>query len=273
MKAIINGLNIEYVEHGHGLPVVFVHGFPFSSRMWEPQLIGLPDYIRRIAFDIRGFGQSDVGDGQYMLEFFVDDLIGLLDHLGIDKAVICGLSMGGYVVLRALERHSDRFLGAVLCDTKSTADDNEAKQGRVEAIRQVRSRGVAHFAADFVRKVFAPATVEANPSIVAMIQDVVSLNSERGIVGGLLALASRRDTTAALSSVQNVPVLIMVGEHDEITPVAVAQDMQSHISNVVMHIVPNAAHMSNIENPVFFNEKLLDFLNSIRQERLDDIAG
>ncbi len=271
MKANINGIGIHYVEHGHGLPVVFVHGFPFSLRMWEPQLIGLPDYIRRIALDIRGFGQSDIGDGQYMVEFFVDDLIGLLDHLGIGKAVICGLSMGGYVVLRAIERHPERFLGAVLCDTKSTADDNVAKQSRVQAIRDVREQGVPHFAENFVKKVFAPSTIHANPSIVQMIQESISLTSARGVVGGLLALASRRDTTTALAAIR-VPVLIMVGEHDAITPVSVARDMQNQISNVVLHVVPDAAHLSNLENPTFFNEKLLDFLNSIRQEALNETA-
>lgn len=265
MKARINDLDIHYTEHGRGLPVVFVHGFPFSHRMWEPQLLGLPDTIRRIALDLRGFGQSDVGDGQYVMDFFVDDVIGLLDYLGIEKAVLCGISMGGYVVLRALERFPERCLGAVLCDTRSTPDDNMTKQSRTDAIRQIRSHGVPHFAAAFARKVFAPAVVASGASVVQMMQDVISLNSAQGIIGGLIALAARRDTTPGLSSVR-VPVLLMVGEYDDITPVSASHDMQRALAHAVLHVVPGAGHMSNLEHPQFFNEKLVEFLQSIRQE-------
>jgi pimeloyl-ACP methyl ester carboxylesterase len=112
----INGTFIHYIEHGqsNGLPLVFLHGFPFSGAMWQPQLNSLPDSVRAVAPDIRGSGASDVGDGQYTIDLFVDDLIALLDYLQISKAVLCGLSMGGYIAQRALQRRPDLVQGLIL---------------------------------------------------------------------------------------------------------------------------------------------------------------
>jgi 3-oxoadipate enol-lactonase len=272
MNATINDQTIHYVESGHGIPVVFIHGFPFSHRMWEPQLLALPDYFRKIAYDVRGHGESYIGDGQYSIEFFVDDLIALLDHLGIEKAVVCGLSMGGYIALRAIERQPGRFLALVLCDTRSAADNNEAKIQRAQSVLDVRRNGVAQYADEFAKKVFAPATVQKNPSVVEMIRDVISLNPPRGIAGTLLALAARTDTTEALSGI-TVRTMILVGEHDELTPPSDARAMEQKITNVELHVIPEAGHLSNLENPTVFNEKLLAFLHSIRQEVLNDTAG
>lgn len=271
MKANINGIQMYYTEHGHGLPIVFIHGFPLSHRMWEPQLLALPDYFRRIAYDVRGHGESECGDGQYTLEWFVDDLFALLDELHIEKTIVCGLSMGGYIALRAMQRAPGRFWGAVLCDTRSTADDNMGKIYRSTLLHQVKNEGAAVFARHFVPNLFAPATQQHNPSLVQMMQDVASLHSPTGVAGALLALAGRTDTTDFLAKV-HIPTLIMVGEHDTITPVAASLAMQSHIANAEMHVIPNAGHLSNLENPVVFNEKLLDFLHRIRQGVLGESA-
>lgn len=269
MKAIINGIQVHYVERGHGIPVVFIHGFPLSHRMWEPQLIALPDYFRHIAYDLRGHGESGYGDGQYTLEWFVDDFFALLDELHVDKAIVCGLSMGGYIALRAMERNPERFLAAVLCDTRSTADDNAGKLKRAELLRQVKSEGAAVFARHSVPALFASATQQNNPSVVQMMQDIASLHSPVGIAAALLALASRTDTTEFLSSIA-IPTLIMVGEHDTVTPVSASLAMKNLIANVSMEVIPDAGHLSNLENPMVFNEKLLDFLHRIRQQVMDE---
>jgi 3-oxoadipate enol-lactonase len=107
MKAQLNNIALHYIEHGNskGFPIVFIHGFPFSHKMWKPQIENLPNHIHAIVYDVRGHGFSDVGDGQFTIELFVDDLIALLNHLSIEKAVLCGLSMGGYIALRAMEKH------------------------------------------------------------------------------------------------------------------------------------------------------------------------
>ncbi len=264
MKIRLNGTFINYTERGlpNGLPVVFIHGFPFNHTMWEPQMKALPNDIRAISYDVRGHGESDVGDGQYMIEFFVDDLIALLDHLVIQQAVVCGLSMGGYVALRAIERNPERFKGLILCDTRSEGDPNEGRLKRAASIKAVKSNGVKEFAAGFVKAVFAPSTFQSNPQVVDMIRSVIELNSPVGICGTLLAMAARTDTTPSLPNIK-VPTLILVGEHDALTPPAASQAMKEKIPNSEMHIIPNAAHMSNLENPKEFNEKLIAFLKRL----------
>ncbi|MBA7610310.1 MAG: alpha/beta fold hydrolase [Calditrichaeota bacterium] len=264
MIADVNGHSLNYVVRGtdDGLPVVFIHGFPFSHRMWQPQLEALPRRYRAVAYDVRGHGDSEVGHGQYTVELFVDDLIGLLDHLAVGRAVVCGLSMGGYIALRAVERHPERFRGLVLCDTRSEADTDEAKVKRAGTIAAVRSQGVPAFADEFVKLVLAPLTLEANPSIVQMVKEMIIGTDPVGVCGTLLALAARTDTTPALPAM-NLPALILVGEHDTLTPPADAQAMARALPNTEMYIIPGAAHMSNLENPAAFNERLLGFLESL----------
>ena len=261
MKTILNNIAINYNEHGisQGLPVVFIHGFPFSHDMWEPQMNVMPNDIHAIAYDVRGHGDSDVGDGQFTIELFVDDLIALLDHLFIEKAILCGLSMGGYIALRTFERHPDRVRGLILCDTKSGPDMNAAKIKRTVTMKAVKAAGVQTFAEDFVKAIFWEKTFKRNPSIIAFIKQIICTNSQRGICGTLLALAARTDTTPTLSSI-NIPTCIIVGEHDKLTPPSDAQTMHSMIEGSELHILSNAAHMSNLENVQEFNERLIAFL-------------
>jgi 3-oxoadipate enol-lactonase len=242
-----------------GLPVVFIHGFPFSHEMWKGQLEALPRAVRAIAYDVRGHGQTDVGDGQYTIELFVDDLIALLDHLNIQQAVLCGLSMGGYVALRAAERNPDRVRGLVLADTRSEADGNEAKVKRTGTLKGVKADGVATIAGNFVKAVFAAETFQSNPQAVELIKQLIIANSPIGICGTAIALAARTDTTATLSSI-GVPTLILVGEQDALTPPAASQAMHEKIAGSNLVILKHAAHMSNVENRVEFNANLTKFL-------------
>jgi len=264
MRTLINGGNINYVEHGDrsAMAVVFVHGFPFSHEMWNPQLDAIGKLYRAIAYDIRGHGESDVGDGQFTIESHVDDLIGLLDYLKVYKAVIIGLSMGGYISLRALERNAERFSAAVLCDTRSEADSNEGKIKRGADVGNVKKTGSKQFADDFVKRVFAAETFTKKPDAVESIHRIVRHTPPLSIAGTLIALAARTDTTASLANIK-VPTMILVGEHDVLTPPAASQAMHERIHGSELHIVPQAAHMSNMENPDFFNEKLLYFLKRV----------
>ena len=265
MKIKLNGWTINYTERGlpQGVPVVFVHGFPFDHTMWEPQMKALPNHFRAITYDIRGHGASDVGDGQYTIEFFVDDLIALLDHLVIQKAIVCGLSMGGYIALRAYERHPDRFSGLVLCDTKSEADTNQGKINRSATLKKVKSDGVGAFADEFVKAIFAPQTFHTHPEIIESIKRIIRGNSPLGVAGAALALATRTDTTGVLTTIR-VPTLILVGEHDKLTPPSASEAMQKQIPGSELHIIPDAAHMSNVENAPLFDKYLIDFLNRVK---------
>jgi len=264
MIAMINDVPVNYVDFGNpsAMPILFVHGFPFSHVMWKRQLSEVSQLYRAIAYDIRGHGESYVGDGQYTIEGHVDDLISLLDFLKIEKSVIVGLSMGGYIALRALERNPGRFLAAALCDTRSEADTNENKLKRAEGIKGVKRDGSAQFADAFVKGVFASDTFKQNPEVVEEIRTIIARTTPLGIAGTLLALASRTDTTASLSSIR-IPMLILVGEHDATTPPSASQSLHARIPGSELHLIPRAAHMSNLENPEEFNKHLLTFLRRV----------
>lgn len=261
MKAAINALDLYFIDSGNPSQraIVFIHGFPFTHEMWNQQIDLLKEDYRVIAYDLRGHGSSGIGDGQYAFEFFVDDLIGLLDHLKVGKAVLCGLSIGGYIALRAVERIPERVEGLILCDTQSEADSDEAKIKRAASIKAIKTNGVNAYAEGLVKAVFAPQSITTKAEVVKRVKEIVQSNSSLGICATLLALAGRTDTTASLPSVK-VPTLILVGEHDTIAPPRASQEMHNKIPNSEFHVISNAAHMSNLENPDEFDKYVLDFL-------------
>jgi 3-oxoadipate enol-lactonase len=231
--------------------------------MWKTQIELLQENgFRVIAYDLRGHGQSGVGDGQYTVELFVDDLIALLDYLKITKTVVCGFSMGGYVALRAIERNPERFSALILCDTTSSSDSNEAKLRRAAAIKLIKKDGVKLFAEGFLKAVFSEQSFSIKQNIVDEVRKTILSNSAIGVCGALLAMAARTDTTESLSRI-SVPTLVLVGEHDTVTPPAAAKTMHNRIQNSKIHIIGNAAHMSSMENPNEFNEHLIRFLKDV----------
>ena len=221
----INGISFSDEGAAGGLPIVLIHGFPFDRRMWDPQIRTLSKVCRVISYDVRGHGASETGDGQYTLELFVDDLIHLLDHLKLKQAILCGLSMGGYIALRAAERNPERVRALVLCDTKSEADGDEAKLKRAASMAAVKKNGSAAFAEDFVKAVLTEETLRMKTELVSFVKSLIAGNPPLGIAGTLLALAARTDTTAALPKMF-FPVLILVGERDKLTPPAASEAMQ-----------------------------------------------
>jgi len=255
-----NGTTLYYIDVGQpsGSPIVLIHGFPLSHEMWTSQIEALKNAYRVVAFDLRGQGRSEVGDGQFTLEFLVDDLIALLDYLKIDRAVLCGLSMGGYVSLRAVERNTQRVRGLVLCDTKSEADPNETKLARSVSIRAIKRDGVDAYAESFLKGALSPTSLK-DRHVVETTAKIIRQNQALGLCGTLLALAGRTDTTSFLSKIA-IPTLILVGEQDTLTPPEHSRRMQSLIQNSELHIIPKAGHFTNLENPTILNAHLLSFL-------------
>jgi pimeloyl-ACP methyl ester carboxylesterase len=262
LKAEINGLQVWFEQQGDPAfpPLVLIHGFPFNHEMWGPQIGVFCEKFFVIDYDLRGFGQSSWGDGQYPFEFFVDDLIGLLDHLNIRKVALCGLSMGGYIALRAIERNPERVTALILADTQARADSNEAKLKRAATVRAIKANGVKPFTQDFLKTVFTPQSLERKLESTLAIQRIIESNSSKGICGALIAMATRTDTVASLSAIR-VPALILVGEQDTLTPVSTSQEMHKGISRSELRIIKNAAHLSNMENADEFNRQALDFLS------------
>lgn len=264
MKATINGLTMEYQTEGPrtGLPVVFIHGFPFSRAMWAPQIEAVKDRHYAVSYDVRGHGGSAVGDGQYSVEYFVDDLIGLLDHLRISRAVLVGLSMGGYIALRATERHPERVRGLVLADTRAEADGNEGKVKRAQQARIVKSEGMRRFAEPFLAGLFDERTFRTMPETVELIRTLILGTAPAAVAGTLLALAARTDSTASLYAIR-VPTLILVGQHDALTPPSASRAMKEKIPGAELHVIPRAGHVANLENAPAFNDHLREFLERV----------
>ncbi len=229
----------------------------------------LPEGVRAVAYDVRGHGNSSVGDGQFSLEFLVDDLIGLLDHLNVEKVILCGLSMGGYIALRAVERHPERFMGLVLCDTQSHADTNEAKIKRANAIRLIKNGGIKEFADNFINLILAKKTVSENNKIVEQLRDMILHNDPLGVCGTFMALGARTDTSQSLPSF-SLPVSIVVGENDALTPPSMSDFMHRKIPRSELNSIPAAGHMSNMENAEAFNEVLYRFVANVMNDLSDN---
>ena len=151
----VNDFNLSYDDVGEGrIPIIFLHGFPFDKSMWKEQCEFLKTNYRLIACDIRGFGKSIDEQTSLNMSLFADDLIQFMDKLEINKAIICGLSMGGFITLNALERFPERFEALILCDTQCIADTTEVKEKRFKAIEEIEENGVAGFYEKFIKNVF-----------------------------------------------------------------------------------------------------------------------
>jgi len=255
--------NLHIREYGspQNPTIVFLHGFPFNSSMWEPQIQHLSANYHILAYDHRGHGLSGLGTGHYTVEFFVDDLLDVVTSKNISNAFICGLSMGGYIALRAMEKFPERFRGLILADTRSETDTNEARLKRAANIKIVEEKGVSDFCEGFLKAILTPDTLQKNPVVTDKVRKMIMTTPPTAIMGTLLALAGRTDTTASLSKI-TVPTLILVGEKDAVTPPDAAKAMHEKIAGSKLVTIPHAGHVSNLENPEAFNQALLVFLNS-----------
>ena len=264
MEIKVNGFVINYNLHQlESSPVVvFVHAFPLNQKMWEGQVKALRDKFSILTYDLRGFGKSEVGDGQYMFENHVDDFIELLLSLKIEKVIACGLSMGGYVLLRAYEKNPSFFHALILCDTRAESDGNEAKLRRNQMLHILKFHGKEKFIDEFVKTALSQKTFERNYEVVDFVKKLIYENDEKGIAGNLISLSTRTDTTSVLEKI-DVPTLIIVGEDDALTPPALAREINLKIKESELVVIPNAGHLSNLENAEEFNRAILNFLQKI----------
>jgi pimeloyl-ACP methyl ester carboxylesterase len=255
-------LNVEVAGPADAPPVVLLHAFPLHGGMWSSQIPALARAHRVIVPDCRGFGRSGVGDGAYTIDLFVDDLFAVLDGAVQPAAApvaACGLSMGGYVLLRALEREPERFGALVLADTKPAADDAAGRNKRLAAIRTLEERGAGEYAVAFAEGALGAATKQSRPEVVAEVQEMVRSNPVAGMVRAQRAMAARTDTSAVLATI-NVPTLVVVGAEDAIIPPEVARALAGGIRNARFLEIPGAGHLTPLEAPEAFTQALLTFL-------------
>lgn len=245
------------------LPVVLLHAFPLSHAAWEPQFPALDAEFRVLAPDFRGHGASPVGPEPATMDLFASDVLALLDALGIRRAVVVGLSMGGYVALRLAEREPRRIWGLVLCDTRSEADDDAARLKRAAAARRVAALGAAAFAEETVPGLLGRTTLRGRPAVAERVRALAAANPPGGVAAALVAMAARSSTTRALPEFR-FPVQVIVGAEDALTPPGRARLMAAEIPGARFAVVPDAGHLSNLENPAAFEAVLLPFLREMR---------
>ena len=258
----VSNFNLSYDDLGESsTPVIFLHGYPFSKAMWRKQLEFLQTTNRVIACDIRGFGDSDDESSILSIDLFADDLLQFMDSLKIEKAVICGLSMGGYIALNAYQRSPERFVALILCDTQCIADTPAVKGKRYKTIDDISANGVKNFNDGFIENVFHRDSLSNKKELVEELRKVVFENSQHIITAGLTALAERTETCSTLGAI-SIPTMIICGKEDKVTPLAQSDFMHQMIEGSTMHVIDNAGHVSNLEQPDEFNQYLLDFLTA-----------
>jgi 3-oxoadipate enol-lactonase len=267
----------------HGT-VVFVHGFPFRGAAWTPQLAALPDGWRGLALDLRGFGDTPltarpgvvptgrriggriVRDDEPVLTMgrLAQDVADLIASETDGSAVVCGLSMGGYVALELWRRHPDTLRALVLADTRAGADSDEGRENRLRMAQTVRRDGVAPVASALVPDLLCPSTLGDRPTVVADVRDMILDTPPETIVAALAGMAARHDSTHMLPSIA-VPTLVIAGEEDVLTPPSESRAMADAIPDATLTLIPHAGHLSNMENPDEFNAALARFLASLAE--------
>lgn len=261
MKYVINSLSVNAYGDPENIPVIFIHGFPFDFSMWENQISALKNDYYCIAYDVRGLGDSYVGDGQYTMEAFASDLFSIVHEMDLQKPVLCGLSMGGYIVLRTVERDPKRFGGVVLCNTKSESDDNKGKLSRAQTVDDINVKGLDFFANNFVPNCFADITKKKNTELVEKTTTIAKKHIPKGVKGSVFAMISRTDTSGILDKIE-CPALVITGEDDKIIPPENMEKMAAKIPGSEFSMIKNAGHLPPLENPADFNNILLQFLDS-----------
>jgi 3-oxoadipate enol-lactonase len=240
--------------------LVLLHAFPLNADMWEPQLRAAPRGWRLIAPDWPGFGDTDpLRDGpRRSLDEFAADVIDLLQALGVDHAVVCGLSMGGYAAFALFRLVPDLFSALVLADTRPGADTEEGLEGRRRLMAILDREGPEGVANDMIPKLLGPRSRE-RPDVVGRVRELILANRPVGIRTAIAALMARPDSTDLLAAV-HCPTLIVVGREDGITPPAEAEKMQRAIPGSALEVIEDAGHLANLEQPDRFNAALTTFL-------------
>jgi pimeloyl-ACP methyl ester carboxylesterase len=258
----VDGVHLYTRSAGEGLPVVLLHAFPLSSAMWLAQREGLANTCKVITPDLRGFGGSVLDEDEPSLDVMADDVVRLLDREGIERGVVGGLSMGGYVTMALCRRHPDRVLGVILADTKADADQEAARSNRERIAATVLDSGTSVLVEEVLPGLLGQTTVQRRAMVFGRVRGLVQAAPPGAVAWAQRAMAGRRDSFDTLRALK-VPVLVIVGEEDEISPRADAEAMVEAVPDGRLAVIEKAGHLSAIEQPEAFNRVVAGFIGEL----------
>lgn len=256
---------LSYDDCGRGPAVVLIHGFPLCRQMWQGQIRALQNGgFRIIAPDLPGFGASVPLLGKGSMSEYADAIMAMLDDLQIDKVAIGGMSMGGYILFDLMERYPQRLQAAMFLVTRASADDATGRERRSELASAVREGNLEIVPNNFEQVLFAPSTLRRQPELVGMVRSWMHAASPEGVIGALLAMRDRKDYVNLLPGF-HLPALVVGAAQDLAIPPVHAELLASMLPAAELHVIPDAGHMANLEQPEEFNRVLLGFLRSLGQ--------
>jgi 3-oxoadipate enol-lactonase len=257
MKVHSNDIGIKYTVEGKGPWVVLSHSLACNYSMWDEQADALKRHYRVLRFDTRGHGGSDAPDGAYTLHMLTEDLLGILDGLGIEETHFVGLSMGGMVGMTFALEHPGRFRSLVLCDTSSRIPPEAAPvwEGRIKTAAE---QGMDALVESTLQRWFTESFYKSNKAMMKRVGQMIRTTRPTGYVGCCHAIP-KINLTDRLGAI-SCPVQVIVGEQDVGTPVAMSRAIHDAIPGSKLVIIPSASHLSNLEQPETFNKALLGFL-------------
>jgi pimeloyl-ACP methyl ester carboxylesterase len=239
-------------------PVVLLHAFPLGPAMWQNQVAAFAGR-KVLTPSFPGFGGRPPGG--ISLDDFADAVIADMDAAGIGRAVVVGLSMGGYVAFRLHARWPERVAALVLADTKATADDEAARAKRTDQAERARRDGVGWLADTMIPVLLGETTRAARPNVEKLVRGMIADADPEGVARALLAMRDRPDSTYQLADMR-IPVLAIAGDEDQVTPVAGARQIAEGVADGRLVVIPKAGHLSNLEDERSFTGALMSFLNA-----------
>ncbi len=261
MRATVNGVAVGYESAGSGPTVLFLHAFPLNRAMWASQVETLKNRTRTLLVDYRGFGESELPPAPLGLETLADDAVAVARSLGITRAIVVGLSLGGYVAFRMAERTPEFVQALVLADTRAEADTPEARARRVTLADRVEREGMSAMQ-DFIHGLLGTTTRATRPEIVGQVNRIIGDPHPRAVAAVLRAMGDRPDSRPLLPSI-TVPTLVVVGEEDGLTTPDSARVIADGIRGARLVVIPKTGHLSNLEAPQSFNQELTAFVRVV----------
>jgi len=259
MRIELETVALEVEDHGEGVPVILLHGFPLSSEIWTPVRTAVGQAARLITPDLRGFGSSDKPATGYGIEDLAGDVVCLADALKLDRFVLGGHSMGGYVALRVAAAWPERLAGLILMDTRAEADAPEGRERRDAGIARIAAGDASAFLDEFVAGLVGPSSRARAPRVLAELRAIAAEAAAEALAGCLAGMRDRPDSSALLSTL-DVPALVIVGQEDSLTPPVSSRAMAAALPRATLVEIPSAGHTPSMERPILTAEAILAFL-------------